>query len=381
MPYKASCLGKGRPSLCSRSPDRDDPDIVANVKGWHCSVNIRILLADDFAPWRHFVSSMILMKEPQWHIVCEVEDGLEAVSKAKELKPDLILLDIGLDKLNGIEAARQIREFDPNLKILFLSAFDSLEVVEEAINTGANGYVIKLDAANELINSIEAVFQGEQFVSRRIHGRIPARDRNTQASFLRVRDSAVSEPRSSQPPEPERSRCHEVQFYSNDRVFLERVGHFVAAALKFGNAAIVAATKPHRDLLVQDLKNQGVDADALIQQGAYVSLDAAAALSTFMINEWPDEMRFHEVFNKLIESASRAAKATHPRVAIFGEGVAILWAEGKKEAALRVEQLCNDLAQTRRLDIICAYPFSLQIQEDKSLFRAICAEHSAAHVR
>lgn len=71
---------------------------------------------------------MILMKEPKWHIVCEVEDGLEAVNKAKELKPDLILLDIGLDKLNGIEAARQIREFDPNLKILFLSAFDSLEV-------------------------------------------------------------------------------------------------------------------------------------------------------------------------------------------------------------------------------------------------------------
>ena len=91
-------------------------------------MNIRILVADDFAPWRHFVSSMILMKEPKWHIVCEVEDGLEAVNKAKELKPDLILLDIGLDKLNGIEAARQIREFDPNLKILCLSAFDSLEV-------------------------------------------------------------------------------------------------------------------------------------------------------------------------------------------------------------------------------------------------------------
>lgn len=324
---------------------------------------------------------MILMKEPKWHIVCEVEDGLEAVNKAKELKPDLILLDIGLDKLNGIEAARQIREFDPNLKILFLSAFDSMEVAEEALNTGANGYVVKLDAATELINAVEAVFQGKQFVSHRIHGRIPARDKTTQAPFIPVRDDAVLGPRSSQPPELEYARCHEVQFYSDDRVFVESVTHLVEAALKFGNAAIVVATKTHRDLLVQDLKKQGVDADALIQQGAYIPLDAAATLSTFMNNDWPDEVRFHEAFSKLIESASRAAKATHPRVAIIGEGVAILWAQGKKEAAIRIEQLCNDLAQTRKVDIHCAYPFSLQIQEDKSSFKAICTEHSAVHAR
>ena len=76
-------------------------------------MNIRILVVDDFAPWRLFVSSMILREEPEWHNVSEVEDGLEAVNKAKELMPDVILLDIGLDKLNGIEAARQIREIAP----------------------------------------------------------------------------------------------------------------------------------------------------------------------------------------------------------------------------------------------------------------------------
>lgn len=238
-----------------------------------------------------------------------------------------------------------------------------------------------MDAANELINAVEAVFQGKQFVSHRIHGRIPARDRTSQAPFIPVRDDAVLGPRSSLPPELEYARCHEVQFYSDDSVFLESITRFVATALKFGNAAIVVATKTHRDLLVQDLKKQGMDADALIQQGAYVSLDAAATLSKFMMNDWPDEVRFHEAFSKLIESASRVAKATHPRVAIFGEGVAILWGEGKKEAAIRLEQLGNDLAQTRKVDILCAYPFSLQIQEDKSSFKAICAEHSAVRAR
>lgn len=131
-------------------------------------VKIRILVADDFAHWRRFVSLLLLPKEPGWHIVCEVSDGVEAVRKAKELRPDVILLDIGLPKLDGIEAARQIRQIASDMRILFLSGFDSLDVVEAAINTGADGYVVKLDAARELVGAVEAVFHGERFISRRI---------------------------------------------------------------------------------------------------------------------------------------------------------------------------------------------------------------------
>ncbi len=354
--------------------------LEATRKAGTRSVNIRILVADDFAPWRRFVSSMILLKEPEWHITGEVEDGFEAVKKAKELMPDLILMDIGLDKLSGIEAARQIRRIAPDLKILFLSAFDSIEVVEEAFDSGGSGYVVKLDAASELMEAVEAVSQGKQFVSSRIRRRDSARARNTQASGKPIRDDLHAS-RSAQPPETEFARCHEVQFYSDDEVFLESVTHFIGAALKFGNAAIVVATKPHRDKLVEGLKAQGVDVDALIQQGAYLALDAADTLSTFMLNDWPDADRFLASFSKLIESTSKAAKAKHPRVAIFGEGVALLWAEGKKEATIRLEQLGNDLAQTRKVDILCAYPFSLHIQEDKPSFAAICREHSAIHAR
>ena len=343
-------------------------------------MNIRFLVADDFSPWRRFVSSLILPKMPEWHIVCEVSDGIEAVIKAQELKPDIILMDIGLPGLNGIEAARQISKIASDSKILFLSAFDSPEVVEEALNTGASGYVAKLDAANELTMAVEAIFQGKQFVSSGLRRDIAAQTGDAPASDKRAHDEPPG--RSLvQSLKIEFTRRHEVLFYSDDVFLMDSITHFIGAALKFGNAAIVFATKPHREMLLEEVKAQGVDADALIQNGAYVSLEAADALSTFMVDDRPNADRFLETFKKLIESVSKAAKAKHPRVAIFGEGVALLWAEGKKEAAIQLERLGDDLARTRRVDILCAYPFNLHIKADKYWFEAVCAKHSAVHSR
>jgi DNA-binding NarL/FixJ family response regulator len=105
-----------------------------------------ILLVDDFEPWRRVVCSMV-KKEPGLSIICEVSDGLEAVQKAVELKPDLVMLDIGLPTINGIEAARRIRQISPNSKIGLLSQDNSLDVVQVALSTGAQGYVHTIDAA------------------------------------------------------------------------------------------------------------------------------------------------------------------------------------------------------------------------------------------
>ncbi len=124
----------------------------------------RVLVVDDFEPWRHFVSSIILMK-PELLVVGEASDGPEAVQKAAELKPDLILLDIGLPTLNGIEAARQIRKLVPESKIIFLTQETSADLVQEALSLGARGYVVKANVASDLLAAVEAVLAGKQFVS------------------------------------------------------------------------------------------------------------------------------------------------------------------------------------------------------------------------
>jgi DNA-binding NarL/FixJ family response regulator len=124
-------------------------------------MSFRVLLVEDFEPFRRFIRTTL---QTELQIIAEVSDGLEAVSKAEELQPDLILLDIGLPGLNGIEVARQIRKLSPQSKILFVSQESSADVIEEAMNSGAMGYVVKAHAARDLLGAVEAVREGRKFV-------------------------------------------------------------------------------------------------------------------------------------------------------------------------------------------------------------------------
>jgi len=124
----------------------------------------RVLVVEDFEPFRQFICST-LRRKLEFQVIEEVADGLEAVQKAEELQTDLIVLDVGLPSLNGIDAARRIRKLSPKSKILFMSQESSADVVQEALALGALGYVVKAHAGSELIAAVEAVLQGKQFVS------------------------------------------------------------------------------------------------------------------------------------------------------------------------------------------------------------------------
>ena len=126
--------------------------------------SVRVLVVEDFVPYRQFICSTLGTKL-ELQVVGEVSDGLEAVQKAEELKPDLILLDIGLPSLSGIEAARQIRKLSPESKIIFVSQESSADVVQEALSLGAWGYVVKTRAGHELLAAVESVLLGKPFVS------------------------------------------------------------------------------------------------------------------------------------------------------------------------------------------------------------------------
>jgi hypothetical protein len=172
---------------------------------------------------------------------------------------------------------------------------------------------------------------------------------------------------------------HEVQFYSDDMVLLDRLVPFVAAALKRGDAAIIVATQSHRESLVQRLKSERIDVDAATKAGSYVSVDAAGTLSIFMVNDMPESDRFLKVVGGLIDEAAKTGKTSHRRVAVFGEWVSLLWKEGNADAAIRLEQLGNQLAMTHDIDILCGYEMSSPYREEDEDFESICAEHSAVY--
>jgi DNA-binding NarL/FixJ family response regulator len=340
--------------------------------------SIRVLVVDDFEPFRRFVCST-LQNNLELPTIHEAVDGVEAVKLAQALQPHLILLDIGIPKLNGIDAARKIRGLAPHSKILFVSQESSVDVVEGAFSVGASGYVIKMEAGRELMDAVRAVLRGERFVGRRFAGH----------SFAGVSDAHA--PRGAggnevfapvQPQDVETASRHEAGFYSDDASLLDGFTQFIGTALKTGNAVIVIATELHRVSLLPRLQAHGVDIGTAIEEGRYISLDAADTLSTFMVDSVPDPVRLLKVAGDLILSAAKAAKGEHPHVAVCGEGAPLLWAQGNAEAAVRLEHLWDEIAKSHDLHVFCGYPLaSFRGQMGSHVFDRLCAVHSAVHSR
>jgi hypothetical protein len=168
--------------------------------------------------------------------------------------------------------------------------------------------------------------------------------------------------------------------FSDDTVLLDSFTRFIAEALRSERAAIVVITESRSDGLVSRLKAQGIDVDAATQQGTYIQLDVNKTFSTFMVNDMPDSARFFPVVGGLIEAAAKAARQPHHGVVVCGEGTSVLWAEGKADAAIRVEQLWNEVGKTLGVDILCGYALSsFHGEEDEHVFQSICAEHLAVY--
>ena len=132
---------------------------------------VHILVVDDYEPFRRFLH-LKLQSRPELQIVSEASDGLQAVQKAEELQPDVILLDISLPKLNGIEAARHIRKSAPQSGIIFVSQESSPDLVQEALSLGNCGYVVKSKADRDLLASVDAALESSELLSGALAGAI-----------------------------------------------------------------------------------------------------------------------------------------------------------------------------------------------------------------
>src|SRR5215472_18911397 len=242
------------------------------------TVSTRILVVDDYEPWHAFVSTA-LKTQPQLEIVARACDGLEAVQRAEQLKPDLILLDIGLPMLNGIEAARRIREVSPSSKILFVSENRSPELVRAALAGGAGGYLLKSDSARELLSAVDAILQSRGFVS----------------SSIRDRASNASNDHHAAPI----TRCHEVAFYADEPSLINGYAQFLQSALKTGNVGIIVTTEARRSNLHHRLEADGIDVTATIKSGMFIPLDVTSTLAMLCANDVPDAIRCRKAVHDL----------------------------------------------------------------------------------
>jgi DNA-binding NarL/FixJ family response regulator len=312
----------------------------------------RILVVDDFVPWRNYLVEKV-GQNPASQIVGVASDGAEAVLKAADLHPDLILIDVSLPDLSGIKAAARIRGLCPESKVLFVSQDLDFDVALAALDAGGSGYVVKSDAEDELLTAVEEVMSGKRFVSALVTGQDFAGVLGTHAPNRLHTEESIALSAGRLVLNKSFGHSHQVEFYGDDASFLVRCTRFVGAALADGDAVIVIMSASHRNSLRQKLESEGCDVAEAMEQGRYAALEPWDVLSTFLVNDEIDARRFIRASGDLISTALKSATGKDRRVAVCGECVALLRAEGKAEAGEEMERLWNELASMYNVDSLC----------------------------
>jgi PAS domain-containing protein len=169
---------------------------------------------------------------------------------------------------------------------------------------------------------------------------------------------------------------HAVQFYEKDSALIEALGQHIGAALTSEDTAIVVATKPHLESLADELRLRKIKVLTAVKAGRLIRLDAAETLTKFMVGGGPDKDKFENTIGALVRRAESGMKPGS-RLVVFGEMVALLWAEGKRDATVRLEELWNDLAERHSFNLLCGYPINaFDRLEHRQFFFSICGEHT-----
>lgn len=255
-----------------------------------------------------------------------------------------------------------------------MSQESSVDIIQAALDTGAEGYVLKAGAGRELLAAVDAVLRGQTFVSKSLagHGLTKVHDRSAIQPLELPHGLEIRHQQ-----ELQSTRRHEVGFYWDDRSLLDGFTHFVGAALKNGNAAILIATQVHREKLLGRLHAYGVDMSSAIEQGRYIALDNEETVSTFMANDLPDPAQFSKVTHDLIARTAKIVRGEHTRIAACGECAPLLLERGNTEGAVRLEQLWDGIARSYGVQVLCGYPqSSCQFRTASHTFERICAQHS-----
>jgi CheY-like chemotaxis protein len=306
-----------------------------------------VLLADDHALVLESASALLA---DDFEVVAAVTDGRQALDASLRLDPDVIVLDVAMPKLDGIQTARELKRVGSRAKIVFLSMHSADEYVVAALRSGAQGYVLKTRIHSDLKSALDHALAKRFFVP-------------SLTSLFAVAD-------------PEAGR-HAVQFYANDRAFLDDLAGFLGLALHRGDSVAVVGTDVTRAGIAQRLNGGGWDVAGASAEGRYVALDAGDALSQLLQDGRPDAESVAEIVDCLDRSRV-AATGSQSRLTIFGEMSAVLIQNGNYEAVSRLERLWTDLTTALPFVTLCGYPIQcFNPKERPELFASVSAEHWA----
>jgi CheY-like chemotaxis protein len=270
-----------------------------------------------------------MLPASRWHTV-ESADGFDAVEKASAHRPDLILLDVELPVLNGLEVAREILALNQDAVILFVSSHHSIEIAGAALGTGARGYVLKSHAGHELRPAMDIVLASRRFVTPTLGGRT-VETIHAEGPF------------------------HRAVFYSNDEGRFDDYVRCAEAAFAAGRTFVFLADESARRELDQRLRARLANFDEAFARRCML-LDALQLLSEYLVDGWPDEPRLWSNLGSLLMRAAAASDKGRAGVVVCDESAASLVKDGRAEAAIRVEELWDDLGRTFNVEIVCGHP-------------------------
>jgi DNA-binding NarL/FixJ family response regulator len=312
----------------------------------------RILVADDHEPWQRLIAAA-LQKDGRWRCIETASDGLEAVRQAEALQPNLILMDVELPRLGGVEAARRILAPNRDARILFVSTHRSIDIVETAMGAGARGYVVKPEAGHDLQRAIDLTMQGSRFLSPVLYGRAADSGQNRLA------------------------RRHEVGFFSEEPGLVDAYASFAAGALSAGESAAVIARTNRLAAIRERLMKAGLDVDLAEAQHRYRPVGVDGVLDAFMRDGAPDEALFWKMATTFVMRTAAEAPKRPLHIAACGECAGVLLENGRVEAAIQVEHWCSQMVAAFGLDVFCGYCTSAPHTDDPAARHRIEQEHTA----
>jgi DNA-binding NarL/FixJ family response regulator len=301
--------------------------------------SVRILIVDDQEAVRRGIRSLVSIRA-DWFVCGEASDGFEAVVKAKRLRPNVVLMDVSMPGMDGVEAAKIIRRDVPEAGVVLISQNDPSVARAHAAEMDARYFIAKSDLQRDLLATIGKLVGDQNPDSGQAPGGVYMNLQKHNEPWCDVLNEAAP-------------RDHIVQLYQDQQFLSRAVCRFAVSAINYGEGVILVPTSAHWNALRPRLEAEGVDINAVQASGQLTVVDADQLLPGFMRNTMPDAPLFLGLAGETIAQARGGDRFT--KVRWWGEMVNVLWERGDVAASMGLEDLFHKLAHDQNIAIFCSF--------------------------